>query len=299
MEGKTEKNSMSRAAGGILSAVAFLFLAANADAATLHFSPSSGAYHVGDSFQVGVYVNTPDQAMNACQASINFPADKLSVISVSTKYSIFSLLVQNPTFSNGSGSTDFAGVVLNPGYTGNNGKLVTINFQALAEGKADVTFGSAQVLANDGSGSSILSSYGSASFDIIQAAEKKIATTTKPSYPIPAPPPPKQPENPAPAGTVQGAGASTTLGVTTTGAVSTSVPPAQPPNAAQIPLSQTASALPVIFFKIGPFLIDPYIFSLIFLILLYIMSATVSAYGFFKFYYLLKRTRRKKLPKSK
>ncbi|MCD4760678.1 hypothetical protein K8R42_02150, partial [bacterium] len=64
------------------------------------------------------------------------------------------------------GKVNFEGIVLNPGYTGSAGKILTVGFRTKASGTANLTFSSGSVLANDGQGTNILTGMGSASFAI-------------------------------------------------------------------------------------------------------------------------------------
>ena len=146
-------------------------------AASLSISPATGSYNVGETFSVGVYVSSVDQAMNAASGVISFPPDKLEVISLSKSGSIITLWVQEPIFSNKTGTINFEGVVLNPGFTGSAGKIVTIKFRTKAVGSAPVTFSSASVLANDGKGTNILAKMSSGNY-VIQP--KKIVPSVPP-----------------------------------------------------------------------------------------------------------------------
>ncbi|MBT7228872.1 hypothetical protein HN859_05105, partial [Candidatus Parcubacteria bacterium] len=157
---KIRKNSLI--AAFLLS---FLF-AQVVSAATIYPSPSSGSYNVGNSFSVGVFVSSPDQSMNAVSGTLSFSKDKLEVTSVSKSNSVINLWVEDPTFSNTSGRVSFEGIVLNPGFTGAAGRVITVNFRTKAPGTADVTFSSGSVLANDGQGTSILDGLGSGRFSI-------------------------------------------------------------------------------------------------------------------------------------
>lgn len=141
-----------------------LIFAKTANAATLYFSPSSGSYEISKNFSVNVFVSSADQAINAASGVISFPKDTLEVISLSKSGSIFSLWVQEPSFSNNIGTVNFEGIVLNPGFTGATGKIITINFRAKANGTAFLNFPSGSVLANDGKGTDILTSLGNANF---------------------------------------------------------------------------------------------------------------------------------------
>jgi len=227
-----------------------------ASAASLYFSPSNPSFRVGDTFQISLFVSTPDQAMNAAQAVINFPTDKLSMISVSTKNSIFSLLVENPTFSNTGGTAGFSGIVLNPGYTGKSGRLVTLNFLAKQTGKANLSVGSAQVLANDGVGTNILTSRGTTAVTILEklkeepkpAVKPEVKPTTTPEVVIPTTTP-----------------TTTIIYVTTTQYIITST-------------ACSVEKLPVIYLKIGGLSTGPSFL----LLLLLILSALITIYSFYK-----------------
>lgn len=169
--------------------LAVLFLASPARAASLYFSPASGNFELGSNIAVGVLVSSPDQPMNASQADIEFSVDRLQITSVSTKNSIYSLLVENPVFSNQSGSLNFSGIILNPGFTGNAGRLITINFMAKALGQAKLRITGGEVLANDGAGTNILNRLGTATLNIVSPTKEKTEpaapqTTGEQWYPI-------------------------------------------------------------------------------------------------------------------
>ena len=68
------------------------------------------------------------------------------------------------------GTINFEGIALNPGFTGASGKLITINFRIKAAGTALLNFSSGSALANDGKGTNILASMGSAQFSLAGAA---------------------------------------------------------------------------------------------------------------------------------
>lgn len=150
----------------LFSVFFFASFFASANAASLYFSPSSGSYTVGSTFSASIYVSSSDQTMNAASGVISFPQDKLEVVSLSKSGSIFSLWVQEPSFSNNAGAINFEGIVLNPGFTGSGAKVITINFKAKAAGNAPLSFVSGSVLANDGKGTNILASLGSSQFSL-------------------------------------------------------------------------------------------------------------------------------------
>ena len=151
-------------AGTLLFVGLFFVSRAEVRAATLYLSPSNGSYLVGRTFTVSVMISSPDTAMNAAQGSLSFPADKLSIVSLSKTNSIMTIWVQDPSYSNLQGTVNFGGVVVNPGYEGADGKLFTVTFQVKSTGQADISFTDGSVLANDGQGTNILGGFQNASF---------------------------------------------------------------------------------------------------------------------------------------
>lgn len=138
-----------------------------AQAASLNFSPSQGSYTIGQTFLINIYVNSNEQAMNAASGVIKFPQDKLEVVSLSKDNTIFNFWVKEPSFSNNTGEINFEGIVLNPGFIGSSGKIITITFKTKAAGNFSLTFSSGSVLANDGKGTNILTGLGSGSYNIV------------------------------------------------------------------------------------------------------------------------------------
>jgi len=146
-----------------------LSFTAEASAATLSFSPSGASVSVGNIVSVKVVVDTSGEAINNAEAIIQFPSDLLEVVSVSKSSSVFSLWVEEPIFSNSSGTVKFNGGVANPGFNGSNGSLVSITFKAKALGNASILFTEAAVRKNDGLGTDILTSKNSGFVQIIRA----------------------------------------------------------------------------------------------------------------------------------
>lgn len=162
---------------------AAMFFPNFADAATLGFSPSAGKFGAGQNFSVAIIVSTPDQAMNAVSGVVTFPPELLQVTSLSKGGSVVGLWVQEPSFSNSAGTVNFEGVALNPGFIGNAGRVLTINFRAKRAGSAQLSFATPVVLANDGQGTNILQSAGSANLELSAGAPtplpaEEVQTTT-------------------------------------------------------------------------------------------------------------------------
>lgn len=154
----------------VVLTIGFIFFVSgftlHAQAASLYFSPTSGSYQVGNTFNVTLLTTSAEQAMNGASGVVGFSQDKLEVVSLSKTGSVISLWVQEPSFSNGAGTINLEGIVLNPGFIGSGGEILNITFKAKAVGMANISFGSGSVLANDGQGTNILSALGNAQFEL-------------------------------------------------------------------------------------------------------------------------------------
>lgn len=148
------------------------------NAATLFLSPSSGEYDVGRNISVNVYVSSVNQSINAVSGVLTFPKDKLDVTSISKANSLISLWVQEPSFSNNAGTVNFEGIIMNPGFSGENGRILTINFRTKVAGFSVINFSSGTVLANDGNGTNILKSLGSSQLSLGGVAKVVPESTT-------------------------------------------------------------------------------------------------------------------------
>lgn len=119
--------------------------------------PETKSHEPGEIFPMDILINVKGVSINAAQAVIFFPADKLKVIKISKEGSIFSLWVQEPVFSNSKGEISFGGGLPSPGYLGESGKIMTIFFQVEREGQAQISFGNEFIPANNSSGTNVFS----------------------------------------------------------------------------------------------------------------------------------------------
>lgn len=142
--------------------------------------------HAGDHFTVAVLVSSPQETLNAAGSIISFPAKLLSVDSVVNTPSILTLWVEQPTFSNALGTVSWTGVVPNPGFTGSTGHILSIGFTAKNTGTATLAFTSSSVLANDGSGTNILTAANPATVSI-SASTGRPPSSSQPTTETPKP----------------------------------------------------------------------------------------------------------------
>lgn len=173
--------------------VAFLllpFFAGLATAATISLRSSVAEIKAGNVFSLRVLIDTQGKTINNGEAIINFPADLVEIVSVSSSKSIFSLWVEAPRFSNNDGTISFNGGVPNPGYTGSAGEAMSAVFKAKQSGTASFIFSSAAVRENDGLGTDILTGQGTAKIEITSTApaeqpkEEKPAADTSKAAPV-------------------------------------------------------------------------------------------------------------------
>jgi hypothetical protein len=136
-------------------------------AASFYFSPASGSYAPGSTFAVGVYASSGEGvSVNAFSGTVSFSTDTLEVTGVSKTGSVMSLWVADPSYANSTGTVQFDGVVLNPGYTGTSAKIATITFKVKGTGSAAVRFSGGSILANDGLGTNVLTGSGTGTYTI-------------------------------------------------------------------------------------------------------------------------------------
>ncbi len=140
-------------------------------AGSFFLSPNVGSYTVGSTITVRLVVGTGGQAINSGQATITFPTSTLEAQSVSKSGSIFTLWPEDPRIV--GDTVTFAGGLPTPGYNGSGGLIITATFRATATGTATVRVTSGRLLLNDGSGTNILTGFGSATYTITPAPPAK------------------------------------------------------------------------------------------------------------------------------
>lgn len=146
----------------------FIFpLCSQAEGASFYFSPNSGTFYVGSTFDVSIFVNTGDNNINAVGVDLKFDPRKIQVANPTTGRSFISVWVAQPTYSNTGGTASFQGGVPSPGVNTSSGLISTITFRAVAPGETTVSFlDSSRVLLNDGKGTNILNSMGRGVYNI-------------------------------------------------------------------------------------------------------------------------------------
>lgn len=173
--------------GGLAMALAalhfFVVPTASAAGASLKISPTSGTFEVGSTFDLSFIVDTGGESVNAVEANIKFPADKLQIVNPAASTSFISIWVTAPTFSNVDGTLRFQGGLPSPGIKTSAAVISTVTFRVRAPGTARIAYQpDSKVLRNDGEGTNILSSTTSADF-VLKTPPPAGPIVTSPSHP--------------------------------------------------------------------------------------------------------------------
>ncbi|MDP3963857.1 MAG: cohesin domain-containing protein [bacterium] len=140
--------------------------ASAAQTASLSFSPSTGSYYVGSTFDVTAVLDTHEETINTVELNITFPPDLLQVVKPAGGSSFIQSWFSPPAFSNAEGTLRLIGGIAG-GIKTSSGLITTLTFRAVAPGDATLAIlRTSKVLAHDGQGTDVLGTRGSALFAI-------------------------------------------------------------------------------------------------------------------------------------
>ena len=138
------------------------------------FSPRSGSFEEGSTFQVPILVNTKNKSINGIEVRVNFDKDKLLVVNPISGNSIIGVWVETPKYNNTEGTASYVGVVPG-GITTEAGLVGVITFKAKAPGRAVVSFDNrSKVLLNDGLGTETVLNFTRAEYSIFPKAPEGV-----------------------------------------------------------------------------------------------------------------------------
>ncbi len=118
-----------------------------AASANIYFTPASSSPKLGESFNVDIGVNTGGEGVTAVKAYLNFDKDKLIITGFDRSASVFPNWWE-ATYDNDAGWVHLQATTPSPGYSGEGGLLVRVNFQSKAEGIASLTAISESLILN-------------------------------------------------------------------------------------------------------------------------------------------------------
>jgi len=135
-----------------------------AQAAYLYFNTAEHEQAVGGVFSVDILVNTENKSMNAVSGSIGISDEFFEFVSFDMSKSQIELWLAKPEYKNNVAT--FEGVILNPGYSGNAGRVFSMHLKTKKAGVAQLRYSKGVVLANDGKGTDITSKNGTVDLTI-------------------------------------------------------------------------------------------------------------------------------------
>ena len=145
--------------------------------ATLSILPATGEFTVGQTVKTTIFVHSGGNAINAAEATLNFPSDLLRVASISKANSIFSLWAVEPSFDNAKGTISFAGGTTKP-FIGSSGEALSVVFHVKKSGLASLALNGARTLLADGLGTDVFGSSQGASWKLMAAAPQPVIPAT-------------------------------------------------------------------------------------------------------------------------
>ncbi|MEN9582925.1 MAG: hypothetical protein RL641_879 [Candidatus Parcubacteria bacterium] len=145
---------------GIFFAIACFFAVSIAStvntvqAAEIFFGSNQKEVSIGQSFEIGVFLNTTSESLNAISGTISFSKDNFTVTDIRDGNSIVNMWVERPAISTDAtmpGAVTFSGIIPG-GYVGDKGYLFSIIFTAQKSGNTSISSTDETILRNDGQG---------------------------------------------------------------------------------------------------------------------------------------------------
>ena len=168
----------------------FLLSSSFVFAATIFFGVQKQQVGIEQQFEVGVFLNTQGQEINAVEGNIQFPANILEIEKIRDGGSILLFWIEKPNIEDAQkkGELFFSGLIPG-GYGGQKGYLFSIIFVARQTGPVNITTSNEKILLNDGLGTATQINKAPI---ILQAVEQPVGEEYVPPY-DPDPPEPFEP----------------------------------------------------------------------------------------------------------
>lgn len=140
----------------------------------LSFSPRSGSFVEGSTFDVPIIINTRGVSINGIELRLNFDRDRLEIVKPASGQSIIGVWVEPPSYDNSRGLATYIGVIPN-GITTSAGNVGTVTFRAKRTGRAAISVAAtSKILLNNGQGSEAQVDFGRAEYSIIPKAPDSV-----------------------------------------------------------------------------------------------------------------------------
>jgi hypothetical protein len=149
-----------------------------AQKAAIFISPKSGSFEEGSTFDVQVFLDTKGRSVNTIELHVAFNPRILSIVSPSNGKSIVGVWLSPPTYSNTNGTIVLIGSIPN-GIVTSNGLITTLTFKSNVSGDAKITITpQSRVLANDGNGTQVETSFNGALYSILPKAPEGVRVSS-------------------------------------------------------------------------------------------------------------------------
>lgn len=140
----------------IVFMMTFLFAAGHAHAASLFFEQSGGGVPVNQASELGLFLDTENEEVNAIEGVVLFPSGILELDEIRDGNSIVNLWVERPrvyeTAEDSDGEKIFFSGIIPGGYAGSGGLIFSMDVRALEEREVVFEIREASTLLNDGKG---------------------------------------------------------------------------------------------------------------------------------------------------
>jgi hypothetical protein len=137
----------------LLFILVFIFFPLSSKGAGIFFGANSKSVSVDSKFEVGVFLNTQNESINAIEGEIKFPADYFELQGFYSGGSIVSFWITQPSLSSG-GVVSFSGITPG-GLNSAKGYLFSLILKAKKTGDASIISDNEKILLNDGQGSPV------------------------------------------------------------------------------------------------------------------------------------------------
>jgi hypothetical protein len=136
----------------LLLILVFIFSPLNSQAAEIFFGAGNKNININSKFEVGVFVDSQRESINAIEGKIKFPADSFDFQGFYTGGSVLSFWVTQPALTS-DGEVSFSGIIPG-GINIDKGYLFSLILIAKKNGNATINVAEEKILLNDGQGTS-------------------------------------------------------------------------------------------------------------------------------------------------
>lgn len=134
----------------ILSVLFSLFITIPVFAAELSVISQSSEIGLNNEFEINLLISSKNENINAIEGKIIYPIDLLEIKNIYDGDSVMSFWMEKPSLKSES-YISYSGIIPG-GYSGKDGKIFSIVFQAKKEGFGDIEISDAKLLIDNGKG---------------------------------------------------------------------------------------------------------------------------------------------------